>query len=186
MALPGTVTDQLTAEEFFEEYGDARCELIDGEVTEMAPAGGEHGDVELGILAAIRVVTQRHRLGWAFGPSTGFLVDRAPDTVLQPDGSFVAAGRLSHAPPGFVELAPDLVLEVISPSDRMSAVIAKVNRWLAAGVQVVWVADPAAAEVLVWRSPSEVQTVGRDETLTCEELLPGFALPLSEVFHRGE
>lgn len=185
MADTATATSLMTAEEFYDYARDRRCELIDGAVVEMAPAGDEHSDVELGIMADVRLHVDRHRLGRAYGASLGVNVARDPDTVLQPDGAFVARSSGSQSG-AFLSQTPDLVLEVISPTDRMSSVVAKAQRWLAAGVKVVWVADPQAGEVMVWRSPNDVQTVGRDETLTCEDLLPGFALPLSDVFRADE
>ncbi len=179
--MADTLTRRMTIEEFELTYADRRAELIDGEVVEMAPASEEHGDIELGIMSAVRQHAQQYNLGRAVGASTGVILSRDPDVVLQPDGAFIAATS-GRAGSSYVLGSPDLVLEVVSPNDRAVAVKRKILRWLEAGVRVVWVVWPATATVEVWRGRDRVETLSRTDTLTCEDLLPGFALPLDTIF----
>ncbi len=183
MAKAAPAARLVTAEELLAVPDDGqRRELVRGEVVTMAPAGMRHGawGDRLGWRLAQHVY--EHGLGLTFSAETGFVLSRGPDTVRCADASFVAAGRLDDADAaGFVPLAPDLVLEVVSPSDRQSQVTAKVMEWLDAGVTVVWVLWPESRRLQVWRSADDIVTLGADDTLTCEDLLPGFAVALAKV-----
>ncbi len=161
-----------------------RLELVKGELFEMAPAGGRHGSVamRLGILLGAYVID--HRLGETFAAETGFILRLNPDTVRAPDAAFVAADRLPGGEPpiGFVELAPDLAVEVLSPSDRPGEVAEKVEDWLRAGTRLGWVIDPATRSATVHRSLDDVQELSEDDRLDGEQVVPGFSCALGEVF----
>ena len=115
----------------------------------------------------------------------GFFVSHDPDTVRSPDVAFVRAERV---PPGgvraFFDGAPDLAVEVISPSDRASEVIAKARDWLRFGCTAVWVVDPETKTVTVYSRRPQTLFLSVKDTLACEELLPGFSLPVSQIFVR--
>jgi Uma2 family endonuclease len=97
--------------------------------------------------------------------------------------AFIRKERLPDPRPRtFAEFAPDLVVEVVSPNDAYSTVREKVEEWLRAGVSVVWVVDPFRRTVEVFRIDAPVETLREGDTLTCESLLPGFALPLTTLF----
>jgi Uma2 family endonuclease len=114
---------------------------------------------------------------------TGFQIARDPDTVRAPDVGFVLSEREPGEPvKGYFPGPPDLAVEVLSPDDRASEVLAKVRDWLAAGCRRVWVVDPRTRTVSVYRSPSEIVVLSESDTLTDEELLPGFHLPVGEIF----
>jgi Uma2 family endonuclease len=174
----------MTAEELFELPDDGmRHELVEGELHTMTPAGESHGWVALGIGAKIFDHVERAGLGRAYAAETGFLLHRDPDTVRAPDVAFVARERLPGEPArGFAELAPDLVVEVVSPSDRASDVASKATTWLDAGVRLVWVVDPQARLAAVHRPGGTVTVLREDGVLDGEDVLPGFRLPLSELF----
>lgn len=109
-------------------------ELVEGELRRMAPAGFQHGDVAARIGARLWQYAHDHDLGSVVAAETGFLLSRGPDTVRAPDAAFVSRHRL---PPeddhtGFLALAPDLVVEIVSPGDRAGDVAGKVSGWLAA------------------------------------------------------
>jgi Uma2 family endonuclease len=121
--------------------------------------------------------------GMRHAAGTGFVLNRGPDTVRAPDVAFVARSRLSTAPSwGFPELAPDLVVEVVSPWDRASEVSAKAAMWLDAGVRLVWVVDPQARLATVPHPGGQDSVLREDGTLDGEDVLPGFRLPLASVF----
>lgn len=182
-----TGADALTAEQFFDLPPEASRgqELIQGELRAMAPAGFEHGRVAAAFVAALRAFVRPAGLGVVLSSETGFTIGRDPDTVRAPDAAFIRADRV---PPrenrtGFVELAPDLVVEVVSTSDRATNVLAKALSWLDAGVRLVWVADPALRSVTVYRPDGLARIVrGQDAELDGEDVLPGLRLPLAEVF----
>ena len=174
----------MTAEDLLELPADhMRHELVEGELRTMSPAGGEHGRVALAIGARILQHVDEHSLGLAFAAETGFVLRRRPDTVRAPDVAFVAVDRLAQgAGRGFPELAPDLVVEVVSPSDRASEVAEKAAMWLDAGVRLVWVVDPQARLAAVHHPGGLVTVLREDAVLDGEDVLPGFRLPLAPLF----
>jgi Uma2 family endonuclease len=159
-----------------------RCELIDGVIIHMCPAGADHGSIGVEIAAALIAHVKAKKLGRVFGADTGFILGRDPDTVRAPDCAFVTAARLpAGRHPGFLELAPDLVVEVVSPSDRYSDVKLKARMWLDHGSRMVWIVDPEDRQVEIITATSAAELTVRDR-LEGGEVLPGFALPLSELF----
>lgn len=174
-----TVATQVTAAELAEHEG--RWELIEGELREMAPSGFTHGMSTGRITIRIGAHVLDAGLGEVLGAETGFLVGRDPDTVLAPDMAFVRTDRLpiNTAAQAYFDLAPDLVVEIISPSDRAGAVAEKVARWLAAGVLSVWVVYPAQRFVAVHTTGGV--THERD-ILTGGDVLPGLAIDLPSLF----
>jgi Uma2 family endonuclease len=173
----------MTAQELAELPDDGtRHELVEGVLRTMTPAGGEHGRTGARLLVRMGAFVERERLGELFTAETGFLLRRDPDTVRAPDVAFV---RTECAPqarvPGFPALAPDLVAEVVSPSDRAVEVAGKALAWLDAGVRLVWVVDPQNRTVTVHRPGGTTVLRGTDQ-LSGEDVLPGFALPLEELW----
>jgi Uma2 family endonuclease len=180
MATTASIT---TAEQLLHAPGLGRCELLRGELIMMSPAGSEHGSVVASITAPLTVFVKQHRLGTVFGAETGFQISRDPDTVRAPDVAFVRAERVAPKPPkGFFPGAPDLAVEVVSPDDRAGKVSAKVQDWLAAGCAVVWVVDSDAQTVTVHGRAHEPIVLAASDTLVGGELLPGFRMPVAEVF----
>ena len=176
--------DQITtAEQLLSATGLGRCELIRGELITMPPAGFEHGSIASCVDMRLRTFVKGHSLGVVAAAETGFCIARGPDTVRAPDVAFVCAQRVpARLPRGFFEGAPDLAVEVLSPDDRASEVMAKVQDWLEAGCREVWVVDPRTETVSVYRSRDESRILRRGDLLTSDELLPGFNLPVAEIF----
>ena len=179
-ALTGTTADQLLAT-----AGDGvRRELVDGEVREMAPAGFEHGQVALSIGALVREHVRSCGLGVVVAAETGFRLGRDPDTVRAPDAAFVAADRLSGLGrlSGYLDLAPDLVVEVVSPNDRAADVVEKARAWLAAGTRLVWVVYPAQRLVVVHEPSGTARHLSGSEHLDGGDVLPGFEVEVACLF----
>jgi Uma2 family endonuclease len=177
---------RMTADEFLRLPDDGkRYELIAGELHEMPPAGGEHGyvgnraQIELGIY-----LRQHPEIGGSFFlAETGYRLSRNPDTVRAPDISYVNEERLPQARVrGFPELAPDFVVEVVSPNDTATEIQQKVDEWLAAGVLLVWVLYPSTRSAMVYRAERAVELLHADDTITAEPVLPGFSCRVGDLF----
>jgi Uma2 family endonuclease len=158
-----------------------KYELVDGEIR-VSPAGGRHGFVAMNVGMLLAAFVKQRRLGYVMGADAGF---RLPSkNIRSPDASFVAAGRFPNdtPPDDWGSLAPDLAVEVLSPGDRPRYVMDKVGEYLEAGVRLVWVIDPKKERAVVYRSLSDVRELGPDDSLTGEDVLPGFSCRLRDIF----
>ncbi|MBM3477299.1 MAG: Uma2 family endonuclease [Armatimonadetes bacterium] len=178
-------TTLMTVEEF-ERLPDngVRCELVRGEVIEMTPSAAESGRIGSRIAIRLGAFVEAHELGITYIPEAGFRLARDPDTVRVPDVAFVTKRRAGLHPPveGCFPGAPDLAVEVLSPTDRMADVLEKVEEYLAAGTQIVWVVVPTRREVYVYRPAGAVEVVGADGTLAGEPVIPGLSIAVAEIF----
>jgi Uma2 family endonuclease len=176
----------LTAEDFFDlNIPDEKTELVDGELLRMSPAGGEHGVVALRIGAWLLMFVEAHHLGVVCAAETGFLVRRDPDTVRAPDAAFISREKMGEGrpPKKFWPFAPDLAVEVVSPSESAEQVQERVREWFAAGSRAVWLLYPGTASVHAYRSPSEVRILQRgDDLVGDDDLLPGFVCSVADLF----
>jgi len=121
-----------------------------------------------------------------FAQDTGFKISTAPDTVRAPDVAFVSRGRLGLiGATGYAELAPDLVVEIVSPSDAPAELLAKVAEWLAAGTALVWVVDPARPEVRIYRRDGSLSIAHEEDNLDGESVLPGFTCDVRALCTRA-
>ncbi len=177
----------VSAEDLFlMKHDDAgkRYELVRGELQEMPPAGGYHGNVAFTIASIIGAHIRGKDLGEGFTAETGFVTRRDPDTVRAPDVAFVTKERLDggRAPDGFVQIAPDLAVEVVSPNDSAASVYVKVKEYFTAGTRLVWVVYPDTRSVTVYHSPGENKILHEGATLDGEPVLEGFEVQVSELF----
>lgn len=158
------------------------AELIRGVLVVREPPGGLHGSLASRLEYRLRNFVEQHGLGEVFAQDTGFKIARDPDTVRAPDIAFVARGRLPEIPEGYPELAPDLVVEILSPGDRPGEVLEKVGDWLNAGTRLVSVLDARRRQARVYRADGSVSIVEADGVLDGEDAVPGFSLRLNELF----
>src|SRR5437867_6825052 len=142
-SMPPVTT--MTADELLRvQIPDKHVELVRGVLVVREPAGLRHGRVAMELARRLKNHVDAHRLGKVYAAETGFALAREPDTVRAPDIAFIRGNRLPDPEPaGFPDLAPDLVVEVLSPGARPGEVLAKVADWLSAGTRLVWVIDPA-------------------------------------------
>lgn len=161
-----------------------RYELVNGDLRIMAPAGFEHGDIVAEISMRLRVYVRTQKLGRVSGAETGFRLRSNPDTVRGPDVAFVAQSRIppGKLPKGYFPGAPDLAVEVISPSEPAAEVQGKVTEYFAAGTRLVWIVYPDNLQVVVFRSARESTILGADDTLDGGDLVPGFTCRVSDLF----
>ena len=127
---------------------------------------------------------RRHGLGKVYNADTGFVLFEEPPTVRAPDVAFVSRSRLPSPEESvsFGRLAPDLAVEVLSPSNTATAILDKVEDYLEAGTRLVWVVEPHRRSVTVYRSRNEIRLLGQGDELDGYDVLPGFSLQISEVF----
>lgn len=158
-------------------------ELVQGELREMAPPGGMHGSSTSRLTILAGIVALDNDLGETFAAETGFLISRNPDTVLAPDFAFISKDRLPSLPAtGYIPVVPDIVLETRSPNDTKREVADKVERWLNAGVRLVWEINPSAKVLTVHRVGIAPLLLGNGDTLSGEDVLPGFSLAVERLF----
>lgn len=157
-----------------------KYELVDGEIR-MSPGGARHGQIGVRLSAALHAFVSERRLGHVFESSTGF---RLPGgNVRSPDVCFVQAARFENdrVPEGFPDLAPDLVVEVLSPNDSPRHVLDKVGEYLQAGTRLVWVIDPKRGRAAAYRSLTAVRELRPEDALDGEDVVPGFTVRLAEL-----
>jgi Uma2 family endonuclease len=173
----------MTAEELMNLPDEPLChELIKGELLTMPPPGAKHGAVTMELSSPLHVYVKANQLGVVFGAETGFVLERNPDTVLAPDSSFIRGARLNTLPDGYLEMAPDLVVEVISPSQSRPEMERKATRWLEYGVLEVWLVDAKRRTVDIRRPTGNNQLLREGDDLTGGDIVPGFRISLSRIF----
>jgi Uma2 family endonuclease len=183
-----TTQPKLTTADELWAIGDHACryDLIEGELYRMSPASPKHGAIVQEFSWRLGSYLYANPIGQSYAAESGFRLARDPDTVLAPDVAFVRAGKI---PPddqqdGFWEVAPDLVVEVTSPSDTVRYLVDKVAAYLEAGVSVVLTIDPKRFTVSAHTQDGIARTLRVDDVLELPDILPGFAVPVSEIFRR--
>jgi Uma2 family endonuclease len=159
-----------------------RSELVNGAMVVRDPGAYDHGKASLTIGAALLTWVTLRELGEVVGAETGFILRRNPDTVRAPDAAFISTARVPRARvTGFAELAPDLVVEIVSRGDRAREVHEKISDWLNAGVRLVWIVDANRQRAAVHRDNGTITHLTADDDLDGEDVLPGFHFPLRTV-----
>jgi Uma2 family endonuclease len=182
----GVVTARrMTAEELAELPDDGqRYELVRGELRSMPPVSAEHAWIVGWIARLLGEFVDPRGLGIILAGDPGFTLFREPDTVLAPDLAFIRADRLP--PPEqllrFQDYPPDLVIEVVSPSDRAGDIRAKILDYLRAGVRLIWIVYPRRRAVAVHVAGAGVRQAGEDDELDGGDVLPGFRVRVADLF----
>ncbi|MGH8593364.1 MAG: Uma2 family endonuclease [Gammaproteobacteria bacterium] len=178
-------TSAVTSDELLRMPNDGhRYELLDGELRKMAPAGQKHGRIIINITTPLDQYVRANQLGAVYAAETGFQLTRNPDTVRAPDVAFVSSERLAKLGEveGYWPGAPDLAVEVISPSDSYADVEDKVFDWLTAGTRLVIVVNPRKRAVMLYKSLSEISVLTEGDTIDANDVVPGWKLPVRNVF----
>lgn len=190
MAAPQLSDRLLTAEEFFElpdppEGG--KMELICGKVVRHMPVSRQHAQTTVFLIEQLGPFVRKAKIGMLL-TEAGHLMRRNPDVVLAPDISFVANDRIPAGGlpnDGFIPVVPTLAVEVVSPNDLDSETAAKVEDYLAAGVERVWVVRPKQRTVTVYYAGGSSHVVGAGGAVTSDDAgfaVAGFELRLDELF----
>ena len=178
-----TNTHLMTAAELIAlPRGQYRYELVKGELLTRSPSGEEHGAVAADVAALLWQFVKDNDLGVVYAAETGFKLESDPDTVLAPDVGFISKDRVGHRSKGYRLGAPDLVVEVLSPSDHKKKVERKTAQWLELGAKVVWLVDPQSKTVEVHRANCETTVFRSNEELIDHDLVSGFRVLVSDIF----
>jgi len=173
----------ITGEELFAMGDIGRTDLVEGELIRMSPTGYKHGIIESRFDIVLRDFVRRNKLGEVLVGEVGIYTSRNPDTVRGADAIYISNERLSHVKSeSYLDVAPELIVEILSPNDRWSEVNDKLDEYFAIGVQVVWVADPRRRKVFVYGSPTQAECFTADKELSGGEILPGFKVRVSKFF----
>ena len=178
-------TSLLTANDLWNMPGHGEgYELVLGELRTMAPSGYEHSSVGVDLATALNAFVKSNTLGKFTGADGRYVLRKNPDTVRAPDIGFVRADRLPNgrATQKYFPGAPDLAVEIISPHDVYEEVEDKVKEFLEAGTRMVWVINPRRRSVTVFRSDNSITALRTSDTLSGEDVIPGFSLAVSEIF----
>ncbi|MFT3788845.1 MAG: Uma2 family endonuclease [Tepidisphaeraceae bacterium] len=160
-----------------------RHELIRGELVTLPPPHTNHGYYGQNISGPLHAHVRKHKLGVVFLSETGFLIEEDPDTVRAPDVSFLLAERWpAGGVEGYFRGAPDFVVEVLSDTDVVFEVEAKMDGWLNAGTQLAWLVNPRRKTVTVYRPNLVPSLVTQGQTLDAGTVVAGFTLPLDDIF----
>jgi Uma2 family endonuclease len=169
------------------EYDSRRLELSEGELIEMSPASGKHGTLASKLDRRIGVFVETHQLGVVTASGTGYILSNnsnGRDSVRAPDVGFLSAARVPEGglpDEGYISVPPDLAVEVVSPNDDAEDLHLKIQQYLKAGTRLVWVFYPKSKSVAV-HTPAGAHTVEIEGALDGGDVLPGFSLPLRDVF----
>ena len=168
MSTPAHQLNITTAEQLLVASADlGRCELVRGELVMMSPGKGRHGAVCAQITKALANFVDANDLGIVLDSSAGYVIARDPDTVREPDISFLCKTRMGAQDfDAFLEGAPDLAVEVLSPSNTIAEMREKIADYLGAGCQIVWIVDPLRRSVVVYRREADPAILSEEDTLT--------------------
>ncbi len=184
-AAPKSEAKLITADDLLRLCSEGvRGELIRGVLHQTVATGAEHGKIVVNISILMGSFVKLSRLGWVIASDSGIRLEHNPDTVREPDFAYISAEKMpldAHVP-GYVEVVPDLVVEIISPNDRPVAVHDKAQMWLRYGVRLVLLIDPDARTVTVMPHDGPAQTLTDADTLDGGDVLPGFSCAVSDIF----
>lgn len=175
----------LTADDLLRLHSEGvRGELIRGVLCKTMAAGEEHGEIAAIVISTLMEFVRPRRLGRVIGTDSGILLQREPDMVREPDVAFISADKLPTGVrlKGYFEEPPDLVVEIVSPSDRIENVFDKACMWVLFGVRLVWVLDPDDRAVDVFRPGVSTTRLTEDDTLDGADVLPGFSCTVKDLF----
>lgn len=180
-------TRLYTVEDVEQSPPEGEWELIDGELVPVSPASWRSNTTTHRIGRIVGNYVDDHDLGAVTSPEGGFVLFPDRETLVAPDVGFV---RRDRVPPEeehdhFARLAPDLAVEVLSPSDRMASALGKVSMYLEAGVAAVWLVDPVKRTITVFAGNESPVTLGAADTLDGGNVLPGFRIQVDDLLGKA-
>jgi Uma2 family endonuclease len=184
-----TTNKLLTADEFArlpDPIDGSKQELVRGEVIVLPPPGFLHGKVQTNVAFLLEAFNRSANIGHVI-LETGVITEEDPDTVRGPDVSFWTYQRLPEdtLPEVYAKVPPDLCVEILSPSNTERKVDRKIREYFSGGVKMVWIVDPEARRVEVYREPGNGRVLWEDATLTGDDVVPGFSCKVSDFFPKN-
>ena len=177
------LTRKITAEEFSLMRLEGSYELVDGELKSMSPAGWYHGYFIMEIGGVLREFVRARDLGKVIGGEAGLITKRDPDGVRGIDVGFISNDRLAQVESeSFLDVAPELVVEVVSPGNTWKEMREKIEEYFGVGVERVWIVEPERRRALVYRNANHFDEIEPGGTLRGEGVLEGFELALDDLF----
>ncbi|MFQ5637123.1 MAG: Uma2 family endonuclease [bacterium] len=176
-----SVKTLMTDEELMQLPDDGhKYEYVDGEV-KVSPAGLIHERLGLRLGRKLDEFTEKHQLGGVYGSSAGYRMKSG--NVLSPDISFIRKSRLhgGKSPKGFGHFAPDLAVEILSPSDRLADLQGKIKEYFENGSEQVWILDPWEKRTFVYHLAADYEVFDEHEDITGGDLLPSFSFRLGDL-----
>ena len=168
----------ITLEEFLENDFEG-YEYVKGELVPMAPPSMEHGEISIKVIRYLDLHVHTHQLGHLYTAETTFQLG---DRVVKPDVAFVSTNRLPEDRRQGSPVPPDLAVEIVSPSDKHYDITEKAFAYLKSGTRLVWVIEPVAKTVMVYRSETDFTLLACEDTLTGEDVVEGFTCSVSQLF----
>jgi len=160
---------------------DKLYEIIDGKPEEKEVGGARHSGIGIRLTVRLGSYVEENGLGGVYGPDATF---RIGENQRLPDLAFVAADRIppEGEPEGIWELAPDLAVDIVSPTDLYEKVISKLVEYFAAGVRLVWLISPENRQFTIYTSPTQATILTDADELVCNDVIPGFRCRLADIF----
>ena len=180
-----TASGLLTADDLMRLYGEGvRGELVRGVLHETMPTGHRHGKIAANLVFELGTYVKPKRLGTVVASDAGFWLERGPDTVRAPDVAFTSVQKipLDAEIDGYAEVVPDLLVEIVSPSQSRRWAHERARMWLHHGTRLVWMVHPDTRTVDVHRPGAAVVTRRQNDSLDGLDVLPGFTCKVSAVF----
>lgn len=180
------LTSGITPEQFAALTDRKNFELVEGRLVARR-MGNKASWVAFRLAMRLHDFVKQHKLGWVFCGDTGFRLDPGrPNTVRKPDVSFVRMGRLPGEEPSdaYDQLAPDLAIESVSPNDTVRELEEKLEEYIDSGVRLIWVIHPELQSIKVYRPDGSITQLKSSEELSGEEVVPGFACKIADLFQK--
>lgn len=178
-------SELLTAEAFLQwpnPPDGSLQELVNGRIETIPPPTIPHGYISSRIVRKLGGFVEANGLGWVTSNNAGVILARNPDTVRGPDIAYWSYSRLPILPNVYTEVAPDLTVDVVTSIGRCNRILRKINDYLNAGAHMIWLIDPAEKTVSVWGPDRIHRLLEETDTLDGGDVLPGFHIPLAELF----
>ncbi len=184
MILAPSQEKLITGEELAQLTGVGPCELIDGRIVPMSPTSVAHAIIEIRIAAALENFVSTRKIGKVLVGEAGLYTKRNPDRVRAADALFISNARYQERQKthGYLDVAPELIVEILSPDDTMMEMMQKLDEYFSIGVELVWVIHPEAQTVFAYRSLTDVREFKENDLLPGDTILPGFTKLVKELF----
>ena len=182
IAQPTTI-ELMSGEQLHALGNIGRCELVEGRIVKLSPTGSRHGSIEGNFYDALRSFVKPRLLCLVKFGEVGIYTHRHPDTVRGADALFISKERLAQIrSSGYLDVAPELVVEVMSPDDRWIEVTQKLGEYFQIGVKLIWVANPEDPIVYAYRSLTDVRQFTPNDLLPGDDVLAGFSVSVATLF----